>query len=62
MSGVYSRNKLFETFCWAGLEVLPNLEVDFFADDSTEMTDFENYETMIDDSWPDFIKDSCLGD
>ena len=57
MSGVYAHNKLFDTNYQRGAEDLPNLEDDVFTDDSVATTVFENYETSIEEEWPEFIKD-----
>ena len=57
MSGVYSRNKLFDTHYQAGAEDLPRLEDDAYGESSIVTTVFENYETSLEDGWPDFIKD-----
>lgn len=57
MSGVYSHNKLFDSFNWVGVEDLPALEDDTHTSDSLETSVFEDYETSMEDGWPDFIKD-----
>ncbi|MDR1377243.1 MAG: hypothetical protein LBJ22_07000 [Synergistaceae bacterium] len=60
MSGVYARNKLFDIYCRAGAEELPELENDVCVDDVTKMTAVESYETSLEDGWPDFIEDFCV--
>ena len=57
MNGVYSRNRLFDQFCLTGAENLPVLEDDVSADGVVEMSVLENYETTLEDGWPDFIRD-----
>ena len=57
MSGVYARNKLFDDLHRVGADDLPDLEDDVHVEDSTEITVFEEYELMIEDFWPDFIRD-----
>ena len=58
MSGVYARNKLFDDFCWIGAEYLPVLEDDIHTCCSVDTTPFEDYEVTLEETWPDFIKDS----
>ncbi|MDR2137569.1 MAG: hypothetical protein LBO68_04695 [Synergistaceae bacterium] len=57
MNGVYTYNKLFDTYCLKGREDLPRLENDVLADDVVVNTVFENYETALEDDWANFIKD-----
>ncbi|MDR2175529.1 MAG: hypothetical protein LBO82_06285 [Synergistaceae bacterium] len=56
MSGVYSRNKLFDSSYFAGKENLPELEIDVHTDESILSSVEENYETSIEEDWPNFIK------
>ena len=56
MSGVYSRNKLFDNSYLAGKENLPALEDDVHLDESIVSSIEEVYETTIEEDWPDFIK------
>ncbi|MDR1621033.1 MAG: hypothetical protein LBS00_01520 [Synergistaceae bacterium] len=60
MSGVYAHNKLFDVYCRAGAEDLPNLENDAYVDDVTKMSVVESYETSLEDGWPEFIEDFCI--
>jgi hypothetical protein len=57
MSGVFAQNKLFDTYCLRGKEDLPHLEDDVFADSVVVTTVLEDYETSLEDDWPDFIRD-----
>ena len=60
MSGVYSRNKLFDTVYMAGAQDLPELEKDVYIEGTTTSTIFDSYEdylTDIADGWPEFIRD-----
>ncbi|MDR2529496.1 MAG: hypothetical protein LBD04_10880 [Synergistaceae bacterium] len=57
--GMYTRNKLFNTYCVRGAEELPNLEGEVYGDTSIRTTVIENYEVSLEDGWPDFIKDFC---
>jgi hypothetical protein len=57
MSGVFAHNKLFDTYCLKGKEELPHLEDDVVADGVVVNTVLENYETSLEDDWPNFIKD-----
>ena len=60
MSGVFSRNKLFDTVYQAGAQELPELERDIYVEDATESTIFESYEDYLTDTadgWPEFIRD-----
>ena len=59
LSGVYSHNKLFDTFYLAGAQDLPELEEDVYVESATAMTLFEAYEDYLPDGWPDFIEDFC---
>jgi hypothetical protein len=60
LSGVYARNKLFDLYCRTGAEELPALENDVSADDAIKMSVLENYETSLEDGWPEFIEDFCV--
>lgn len=57
MSGIYAHNKLFDDLYQIGAENLPDLEEDVHFEDSTETTVFDDYETVIEDFWADFIRD-----
>ena len=57
VSGVYSRNKHFDTFYLAGAQDLPELERDVYMDGATSSTIFESYEDYLEDGWPEFIRD-----
>ena len=60
MSGLYSRNKLFNTVYQRGAQDLPELETEVYVDYATESTIFESYEdylTDVADGWAEFIKD-----
>lgn len=57
MSGIYVHNKLFDDLYRVGADDLPELEEDVRSEDSTETTVFEDYESAIEDFWPDFIRD-----
>ena len=61
MSGIYSRNKFFDTVYLAGAQDLPELEKDVYVEDTTTSTIFESYEDNLMDvvGWPDFIRDFC---
>jgi hypothetical protein len=59
MGGVYSRNKLFDVSYLAGKENLPDLEDDVHADESVFSSVLDDYETSIEEDWPDFIKTFC---
>ena len=59
MSGVYSRNKLFDTDYVAGAQDLPNLEKDVYEDGAVSTTAFDSYEDYLAEGWPDFIRDFC---
>jgi hypothetical protein len=58
MGGVYSRNKLFDNIYLMGKENLPALEGDVCADEAVVSSVLENYETSIEEDWPNFIKNS----
>ncbi|MDR1978786.1 MAG: hypothetical protein LBQ42_08635 [Synergistaceae bacterium] len=60
MSGVYARNKLFDVYCRTGAEDLPYLENDVCTDDAVRTSVIENYETSLEDGWPEFIEDFCI--
>ena len=62
MSGVYARNKLFSTLYRMGTENLPTLVRDVNIDGAVTTSVFENYETAVEEDWPDFIKDFCGND
>ena len=57
MGGIYSRNKLFNTFYLTGTQDLPDLEEDVYVEGATTTTLFEAYEDYLPDGWADFIKD-----
>ena len=57
MSGIYSRNKLFDTTYQAGAQDLPELEEDVYVESVTTSTIFEAYEDYLEDGWPEFIRD-----
>jgi len=59
LSGVYSRNKLYDTSYQTGAQELPELEKDVYVEDATTMTIFESYEDYLVDGWPEFIRDFC---
>ena len=58
-SGVYSRNKYFDSFYMMGAQDLPRLEEDVYIDSAVNTTTFESYEDYLTDGWPDFIRDFC---
>ena len=60
MSGVYAHNKLFDVYYREGAEGLPILESDTYIDDVVTMSALENYETSLEDGWPEFIEDFCV--
>jgi hypothetical protein len=60
LSGVYVRNKLFDTYYRAGAEELPELENDVSVDGVIKMSVLESYETSLEDGWPEFIEDFCI--
>jgi len=57
LSGIYSRNKYFDTFYLAGSQDLPFLEEDVHVEDAITSTIFESYDEFLADGWPDFIRD-----
>ena len=57
MSGMYSRNKYFDTFYLTGAQDLPELERDVYLEFATSATMFERYEDYLEDGWPEFIID-----
>ena len=62
MSGVYSRNKYFDTVYTVGAQELPELEEDVYVEDAVTSTIFESYEDHLYDmsnGWPMFIRDFC---
>ena len=59
LSGIYSRNKHFDTFYLNGAQDLTELEKDVYVTEATESTVFESYEDYLADGWPDFIRDFC---
>jgi hypothetical protein len=59
MGGVYSRNKFFDDAYLAGRENLPNLENDVHMEESVASSIDEDYETSIEEDWPNFIKNLC---
>jgi len=59
LSGVFSRNKLFDTTYQLGAQDLPELEKDVYVKDATTTTILESYEDYLADGWPEFIKDFC---
>jgi hypothetical protein len=56
VGGVYSRNKFFDSAYLAGKESLSGLEDDVFSDESIISSVVDNYETSIEEDWPNFIK------
>ena len=59
MSGVYSRNKLFDTVYLSGSQDLPELEKDVYEDGAVTTTIFDSYEDYLAEGWSDFIRDFC---
>lgn len=59
MSGVYSRNKYFDSFYMMGVQDLPCLEEDVHVDGAVSATTFESYDDYLADGWPEFIRDFC---
>ena len=57
MSGVYSRNRLFDTVYLAGAQELPDLEKDVYVDGAVSASVFDSYEDYLSEGWPDFIRD-----
>jgi hypothetical protein len=58
VSGVYSRNKLFDGLYQAGAEDLPVLESDVDVEGAVALSSIDGYEITIEEDWPEFIKDS----
>jgi hypothetical protein len=56
MGGIYSRNKFFDSSYLAGKENLNGLEDDVHMDESVVFSALEDYETAIEEDWPNFIK------
>jgi len=59
LSGIYARNRYFDTTYTIGAQELYKLETDVYLDDTICMTVFESYEDYLPDGWPDFIRDFC---
>jgi len=57
LSGIFSRNKHFDTFYLAGAQDLPDLEEDVHVEDAITSTIFEGYEEFLADGWAEFIRD-----
>ena len=57
MSGLYSRNKLFDTEYMIGAQNLLELEEEVYLEPATMSTIVESYEDYLDDGWPEFIRD-----
>jgi hypothetical protein len=51
---------LFDIYYRAGAEDLPELENDVSIGDVIKMSVIENYETSLEDGWPEFIEDFCI--
>ncbi|MDR1873838.1 MAG: hypothetical protein LBQ90_02330 [Synergistaceae bacterium] len=60
MSGVYAHNKLCGDFQGRGEEELAFLEDEVYVDEALRMSVLESYDTVIENSWADFIKDFCI--
>ncbi|MDR3230014.1 MAG: hypothetical protein LBT65_01120 [Synergistaceae bacterium] len=60
MGGVYVHNPLCENFQGRAEEDLPVLEDEVSADESLGTTVVEDYETLIENDWAEFIKDFCI--
>ncbi|MDR1048258.1 MAG: hypothetical protein LBL51_00760 [Synergistaceae bacterium] len=59
MSGVYSYNKFFDSTYLAGKENLLELEDEVHTDESVVSSVIGDYETAIEEDWPDFIINFC---
>jgi hypothetical protein len=56
VSGLYSRNKLFDVSYLTGKEDLPALENEVYSDESIVSSVEDDYEIAIEEDWPNFIK------
>jgi hypothetical protein len=60
MSGVYAHNRQCNDLQGKEEEELALLENEVYVDEALRTSVFENYETVIENSWADFIKDFCV--
>ena len=59
MSGLYSRNKLFDKMYPMGVQDLPGLVDDVSVEGAITMSVLENYEDYLPEGWADFIEIFC---
>ena len=55
--GVLKYNKLFEDFCWMGVQDFPSLEIDVFGEDTSTIPEALGFELCMDDWWPAFTSE-----
>ena len=57
---VFERNTFGDEFLWTGVLDLPVLVDETIADVQMAADEPEDFETILDQWWPDFISDFCL--
>jgi len=58
--GVWQHNKLFNDYCWMGVQDFPSLSLDVFGEDTTSIPEALDFELCIGDWWPSFIADDGI--
>ncbi|MGI6784416.1 MAG: hypothetical protein ACOX5A_09365 [Aminivibrio sp.] len=57
---VFERNTFGDEFVWAGVIDLPLLVDETIADEQLTEDEPEDFETNLDQWWPEFISDFCI--
>jgi hypothetical protein len=60
MAGVFMRNRLFNNYCWMGVQDAPYLDIDVFGDDTCYISEALDFEICMNDWWPLFTAEDEL--
>ena len=60
MAGILQYNRLFDDYCWMGVQNAPHLDVDVFGDDTCYIPESLDFEICMSDWWPSFTEEDAL--
>ena len=60
MMGIFQYNRLYNDYCWMGVQDFPSLNVDVFGEDTIYITETLSFELCMDDWWPSFTADDGI--